>query len=145
MFEKTKEKLNNYFEEHPVAKKMIITTAKVSAVAGAVFIGYKIGKSRNDISKLDFKPLPEIPENPISPELVETFKKKIMNPLAPDDHTFDVTFTDVTDGTKFIAKDYCLGSYVNDCLDGMDMDYVVEKATEKAAEVVEAVAETVTE
>jgi hypothetical protein len=140
MFEKTKEKVNNYFEEHPKVKKGLIVTAKVSAVAGAIFIGYKIGKSQNDISKLNFQPLPEVPENPVSPELVETFKEKITNPLAPDDHTFDVIFQDTETGTKYISKHYCLGSYVNDCLDGMDMPYeVLEDLKEGAETVVETV------
>ena len=157
MFEKTKEKVNNYFEEHPKVKKVIVTTAKVSAVAGAIFGGYKIGRKleRIEFNKLfralaangqlipKAEKLPdEVPEG-ISiknlsdgPIKIAVTKSPI---LAHDDHTFDVTFTDLTDGTKFISKDYCYGSYVNDCLDGMS--YIVEEATEKAAEVAETVTE----
>ena len=161
MFEKTKEKVNNYFEEHPKVKKGLKVAGGITIVAGAAFGGYKIGRrlERIEFNKLfralaangqlipKAEKLPdEVPEG-ISiknlsdgPIKIAVTKSPI---LAHNDHSFDVTFTDLTDGTKFISKDYCYGSYVNDCLDGMS--YIVEEATEKAAEVAEEIAETVAE
>jgi uncharacterized protein YgfB (UPF0149 family) len=152
MFDKTKEKLNSYFEEHPTVKKGLKVVGGLLLIGGGAYGGYKVGRKLervewNNLTKTlvangqlipKMEPLPEKVH-----EAVETVKDKI---LAPDDHTFDVTFTDTEDGRRFIAKDYCLGSYVNDCLSGMGMEYEVLDAVEDAAkEVVQEAAEVVTD
>ena len=138
--EEFKERTDKYFEEHPNVKKGLIITAKVGAVAGVGFLGYKVVKNRIEINKLQ----KQINDKAVQ-DLCDALKETTVNPgqLAIDDHSFDMIFVDRENGTKFIAEDSCLGSYVNDMMDMDGMSFKVEEAVNDA--VGEAVSDAVQE
>ena len=82
-------------------KKVFITILKVAATAGALFIGYKVTSGRHE----------EPPSNVIEAADDQCY--------APENHLFDLTFTDRDTGEKYISEKYCFGSYVNDTLNGV--------------------------
>lgn len=127
--EEFKERTDKYFEEHPKVKKGLIITAKVGAVAGVGFLGYKVVKNRIEINKLQ----KQINDKAVQ-DLCDALKETTVNPgqLAIDDHSFDMIFVDRENGTKFIAEDSCLGSYVNDMMDMDGMSFKVEEAVNDA-------------
>lgn len=123
--EEFKERTDKYFEEHPKIKKGLIITAKVGAVAGVGFLGYKVIKNHIEVNKLQ----KQINDKAVQ-DLCDTLKETTVDPgrLAIDDHSFDMIFVDRENGTKFIAEDSCLGSYVNDMMDMDGMSFKVEEA-----------------
>ena len=138
MFNKLKEKVNNYFDEHPNVKKGLKIGAGVIVAAGAGYGCYKLGvkTEAKRISDQNFKEkgekilqainetVSDEPEKPVFP-----LRKDI--PLVEDKHTFDMMFRDVTTGTKYTAKESCYGYYVNDMLQSFS-DTPIEIVTEEA-------------
>lgn len=126
--EEFKERTNKYFEEHPQVKKGLVITGKVCAVAGVGFLGYKVVKNHIKANELQKQINDMRAQN-----LVDALKETTVNSdqLAIDDHSFDMIFVDRENGTKFIAEDSCLGSYVNDIMDVMmDTDRISFKVEE---------------
>lgn len=122
-FTEYKNKITTYLDEHPGVKKGIKISLALLGAGVSAYAGYKIGTGNNS------KSVPETPVIPTDPT-VSTFPVTdpvplagdifIANrddiPLVEDKHTFDMTFTDLTTGDKYTAKDSCLGYYVNDVL-----------------------------
>lgn len=137
MLNKLREKVNNYFDEHPNVKKGLKIGAGVIVAAGAGYGCYKLGMKTEAkrISDQNFKEkgekilqainetVSDEPEKPVFP-----LRKDI--PLVEDKHLFDMAFRDVTTGTKYTAKESCYGYYVNDMLQSFS-DTPIEIVTEE--------------
>lgn len=137
MFNELKEKVNNYFDEHPKVKKGLQIGGGILIAAGAGYGCYKLGVKVEGkrISDQNFKEKGEKILQAINESIVDepekpTFPLRKDIPLVEDKHTFDMMFRDVTTGTKYTAKESCYGYYVNDILQSFS-DTPIEIITEE--------------
>lgn len=128
-----KEKVNGYFDEHPYVKKGLKVGLMLLGVGVSAYTGYKIGEANHKTSVPEVSALPKDPL-PLAGDIWTSDRHDI--PLVEDKHSFDMTFTDLTTGDKYTAKDSCLGYYVNDMLGSFE-DTPIQIVTEKASDIIE--------
>lgn len=138
-----KNKVTTYLDEHPGIKKGLKIGFALLGAGVTAYAGYKIGTSsskKNEVPLIPDTPMNNdpIPLNndpiPLPGEVFTSNRKDI--PLVEDKHSFDMTFTDLTTGDKYIAKDSCLGYYVNDVLGSFE-DTPIQIVTEIASDTIE--------
>lgn len=140
-FTELKNKVTTYLDEHPGIKKGLKIGFALLGVGVTAYAGYKIGEVSNKVS------VPEVPKDPdtmfrpitdplpLAGDIWTSDRHDI--PLVEDKHSFDMTFTDLTTGDKYIAKDSCLGYYVNDVLGSFEdtpIQIVTENPVKEIAE-----------
>lgn len=135
-FTEYKNKVTTYLDEHPGVKKGLKIGLALLGTGVSAYAGYKIGTSSSKKNEVPL--IPDTPMNndpiPLPGEVFTSNRKDI--PLVEDKHSFDMTFTDLTTGDKYTAKDSCLGYYVNDMLGSFE-DTPIQIVTEIASDTIE--------